>query len=76
MFEFFDYQVNNGVALVTMNRPPANAMSRQVYESLDTLLDHVESSDAHEKSARLVETADYKEGVQAFLEKRPPVYKR
>lgn len=44
MFEFFEYQVNNGVALVTMNRPPANAMSRQVYESLDKLIDHVESS--------------------------------
>ncbi len=45
MFEFFDFSVTDGVGLLTMNRPPANAMSRQVYESLDKVIDHIESSD-------------------------------
>jgi enoyl-CoA hydratase/carnithine racemase len=44
MFEFFDFKVSNGVALVTVNRPPVNAMSREVYESLERLINHVEAS--------------------------------
>ncbi len=30
-FEFFRLKVNNGVAIVTIDRPPVNAMSRQVW---------------------------------------------
>jgi len=44
VFKFFEFDVNDGVALATFDRPPVNAMSREVYESLDKLMDYVESS--------------------------------
>jgi enoyl-CoA hydratase/carnithine racemase len=43
-FEFFRLKVNNGVAIVTIDRPPVNAMSRQVYESLDKLIAYIEGA--------------------------------
>ena len=44
VFKFFELELRKGVALLTFNRPPVNAMSREVYESLSRLIDHVESS--------------------------------
>jgi enoyl-CoA hydratase/carnithine racemase len=43
-FEFFHLELRNGVGIVTIDRPPVNALSRQVYESLDKLIDHIEAT--------------------------------
>ncbi|MBZ9870411.1 enoyl-CoA hydratase/isomerase family protein [Mesorhizobium sp. BR1-1-9] len=43
--EFFHIELRNGVALVTIDRPPVNAMSREVYESLDRVIDHIEATE-------------------------------
>jgi enoyl-CoA hydratase/carnithine racemase len=40
----FRLEVQNGVAVVTIDRPPVNALSREVYESLDKLIVHIEGS--------------------------------
>jgi enoyl-CoA hydratase len=48
--EFLSWKVEDGVAIVTLNRPPANALARQLIEELDTILDEVEQDD----SARVV----------------------
>jgi enoyl-CoA hydratase/carnithine racemase len=43
-FEFFHIKTDNGVAIVTIDRPPVNALSRELYESLDKLIDDVEAT--------------------------------
>jgi enoyl-CoA hydratase/carnithine racemase len=43
-FEFFDLDLRNGVAVVTIDRPPVNALSRELYQSLDRLIDHIEAT--------------------------------
>lgn len=44
-FPFFRLDVRNGVGIVTIDRPPVNALSREVYESLDKLIGHIEATD-------------------------------
>jgi len=44
-FDFFHLSTNNGIAVLTIDRPPVNALSRELYESLDRVIDHIESTD-------------------------------
>ena len=44
MFKFFHFDVEDGVGIATFDRPPVNALSREVYESLDRMIDHIEGS--------------------------------
>lgn len=48
--EFLSWKVEDGVAIVTINRPPANALARQLIEELDGILDEIAADD----SARVV----------------------
>ena len=44
--EFISYRVEDGVAVATINRPPANALSRALIMEVDELLNAVENDDA------------------------------
>jgi enoyl-CoA hydratase len=44
--EFLSWKVEDGVAIVTINRPPANALARQLIEELDGILDEIAADDA------------------------------
>lgn len=48
--EFLSWKVDEGVAVVTINRPPANALARQLIVELDGILDEI----AADSSARAV----------------------
>jgi enoyl-CoA hydratase len=48
--EFLSWKVEDSVAIVTINRPPANALARQLIVELDSILDEI----AAEDSARVV----------------------
>lgn len=48
--EFLSWKVEDGVAIVTINRPPANALAKQLIAELDGILDEI----AQEDSARVV----------------------
>lgn len=41
--EYLNYTVDEGVAIATINRPPANALSRSLIEEVNLLLDAVEN---------------------------------
>jgi len=41
--EYLNYTVDEGVAIATINRPPANALSRALIEEVNLLLDAVEN---------------------------------
>lgn len=43
--EFLSWNVENHVATVTLNRPPANALARGVILEVNSLLDEVEHDD-------------------------------
>ncbi|MCK0209967.1 enoyl-CoA hydratase/isomerase family protein [Starkeya koreensis] len=45
-FEFFHLVTKDGVAVLTIDRPPVNALSRELYESLDRVIDHIEATPA------------------------------
>jgi enoyl-CoA hydratase/carnithine racemase len=45
-FEFFHLSTQEGVATLTIDRPPVNALSRELYESLDKIIDYIEATDA------------------------------
>ena len=40
--EFLTVKVENGVAVATINRPPANALSRALILEVDALIDQVQ----------------------------------
>ncbi|TQR19869.1 enoyl-CoA hydratase [Psychrobacillus vulpis] len=44
--EFLSWTIEDGVAIATINRPPANALSRGVILEINDLLDAVENDDA------------------------------
>ena len=44
--EFLTVKVENGVAVVTINRPPANALSRALISEVDELLNQVQDDDS------------------------------
>lgn len=44
--EFLSISIEEGVAVVTINRPPANALSRALISEVDALLDSVENDEA------------------------------
>lgn len=44
--EFVSVSIEDGVAVATINRPPANALSRALILEVDALLDQVENDDA------------------------------
>ena len=44
--EFLTVEVENGVAVVTINRPPANALSRALILEVDELMNQVQDDDA------------------------------
>ena len=44
--EFIDVSIEDGVAIATINRPPANALSRALILEVDALLDKVENDDS------------------------------
>lgn len=48
--EFLSWKVEDGVAIVTINRPPANALAKQLIVELDAILDEI----AQDDSARVV----------------------
>ncbi|WP_102691128.1 enoyl-CoA hydratase [Rummeliibacillus pycnus] len=43
--EYLNYTVDEGVAITTINRPPANALSRALIEEVNLLLDAVENDE-------------------------------
>lgn len=43
--EFLNWKIDEGVAVVTINRPPANALSQGLIKEVDALLDAVEHND-------------------------------
>lgn len=43
--EFLNWKVEDGVAIVTINRPPANALAQSLIRELDELLTQVEQND-------------------------------
>ncbi|TCK28320.1 short chain enoyl-CoA hydratase [Ancylobacter aquaticus] len=45
-FDFFQFVAKDGVAVLTIDRPPVNALSRDLYESLDRVIDHIEATPA------------------------------
>ena len=45
-FQFFHIEIDQGVALVTFERPPANAFSYAVYRDIIRLADDLENNDA------------------------------
>ncbi|MCS0495696.1 enoyl-CoA hydratase-related protein [Ancylobacter sp. MQZ15Z-1] len=45
-FEFFHLEASDGVAVLTVDRPPVNAFSREVYEDLARVIDHIEATPA------------------------------
>ena len=59
-YETIIYEKENGVAKIILNRPQAlNAFTPQMNGELQEIAGR---------------SADYDEGVRAFLEKRPPVF--
>lgn len=44
--QFLSYSVNQYMATVTLDKPPANALSSQVLVDLESLLDRLEYDDA------------------------------
>ncbi|MCS1380741.1 enoyl-CoA hydratase [Lysinibacillus sphaericus] len=44
--EFLSWKVEDGVAIITIARPPANALSRGIIAEVDAVLDAVENDDA------------------------------
>lgn len=44
-FEFFQIQIDRGVALITFDRPPVNAFSTEVYRDLIALADMLDASE-------------------------------
>ena len=44
--EFLSWKVEEGVAIVTISRPPANALSQGLIQDVDTFLDAVEQDEA------------------------------
>lgn len=44
--EFLSYRVEDGVAIATINRPPANALSRSLIMEVNELLDEVVNNDS------------------------------
>ena len=44
--EFLKMSIDDGVAVTTINRPPANALSRALIQEVNTLLDKVENDDS------------------------------
>lgn len=43
-FDFFHLATRDGVGVLTIDRPPVNALSRELYESLDKVITHIEAS--------------------------------
>lgn len=43
--EFLSWKAEDGVAIVTINRPPANALAQQLIRELDELLNEIEQND-------------------------------
>lgn len=43
--EFFSWKLEEGVAIATINRPPANALAQQLIRELDELLTELEQND-------------------------------
>ena len=48
--EFLKWRAEDGVAIVTINRPPANALAQQLIRELDKLMTEVE----HNNDVRVV----------------------
>ena len=44
--EFLKISIEDGVAITTINRPPANALSRALIQEVNSLLDEVENDDS------------------------------
>lgn len=44
--EFLKVAIQDGIAVATIQRPPANALSRELIQEVNTLLDQVEKDDA------------------------------
>lgn len=44
--EFLSWKVEDGVAIITIARPPANALSRGIITEVNDVLDAVENDDA------------------------------
>ncbi|MBO1914685.1 enoyl-CoA hydratase, partial [Microvirga sp. 3-52] len=44
--EFLTVKVEHGVAVATINRPPANALSRALILEVDALMDKVQDDDS------------------------------
>ncbi len=45
-YEFLNYEIENKVAVVTINRPPVNPLSTQVFKELSLIFDELDMDDA------------------------------
>ncbi len=44
-YEYLLYEIENKVAVVTINRPPVNPLNTKVFSELATLFDELEAND-------------------------------
>ena len=44
--KFLNVSIENGVAIATINRPPANALARALVQEIDDLLSRLENDDS------------------------------
>lgn len=69
------YAIDGAVGILTLNRPQAlNSFTRQMREGATRTL-HQQLDAERDMQAALGRSHDYMEGVTAFLEKRPAVFK-
>jgi methylglutaconyl-CoA hydratase len=72
--DVLDAKVNSIVSQIVQNGPQAIIQSKRLIQDIDLLSEKL-AIDTAERIARLRGSDEAREGVQAFLEKRPPSWR-